>query len=280
MSDLLQLQRRMAEAVMRPLARGDRMRRRVGGQSVARQAAEFIKPNDRLSSFERLEIYNRQYWFRVLDSFAEDFPGLRAVLGPVAFDRVARAYIAQCPSRSYTLAALGSRLVPWLSANPEFAGDRRKLALEMAQLEWAHIEAFEAAERPARAMAEPINEGTSLKLQPYLRFFRFRYAVDDLLPAVRQGEREGGLSPGRRRQLLGALAAGSIYLAVHRVELSVHYKRLDPAAFRLLRRMQRGVPLGPALEAAFERSTTPPVAWPRLIENWFANWTELGWFCA
>ena len=30
-------------------------------------ASEFIKPNDRLSSFERLEIYNRQYWFRLLD---------------------------------------------------------------------------------------------------------------------------------------------------------------------------------------------------------------------
>ena len=44
-------------------------------------AASYIKPNDRLTSFERLEIYNRQYWFRVLGSMVEDFPGLRAVLG-------------------------------------------------------------------------------------------------------------------------------------------------------------------------------------------------------
>jgi hypothetical protein len=40
-------------------------------------AAEFIKPNDRLSSFERLEIYNRQYWFRVLDCLYDDYPGPR-----------------------------------------------------------------------------------------------------------------------------------------------------------------------------------------------------------
>ena len=44
-------------------------------------ASELIKPNDRLTSFERLEIYNRQYWFRILSGFAEDFPGLRAVSG-------------------------------------------------------------------------------------------------------------------------------------------------------------------------------------------------------
>ena len=38
-------------------------------------AAAFIKPNDRLSSFERLEIYNCQYWFRVLDCLYDDYPG-------------------------------------------------------------------------------------------------------------------------------------------------------------------------------------------------------------
>jgi len=281
MSNLVQLQRRMAEAVMRPLARGDRMHRRVGGRSVARQAAEFIKPNDRLSSFERLEIYNRQYWFRVLDSFAEDFPGLRAVLGPAAFDRLARAYISQRPSRSYTLTVLGSRLVGWMAANPAFLGARGDLALEMAKLEWAHIQAFDAAERPALAVAKAaIGPESCLQLQPYLHLFRFRYAIDDLLLAVQQAESEGGLSAPRRQQLLRNLAPGPIYLVVHRADYSVHYKRLDAVAFRLLRNLRRGAPLGEAMEAAFKGSTAPPETWPSLIEGWFANWTELGWFCA
>jgi len=39
------------------------MRQRAqDGHSVAEEAESFIKPNDRLTSFERLEIYNRQYW--------------------------------------------------------------------------------------------------------------------------------------------------------------------------------------------------------------------------
>ena len=70
---LVELQHAMAEAVMQPLTSSYTMRKRApDGASVAHKAASFIKPNQKLSSFERLEIYNRQYWFRILSCFAED----------------------------------------------------------------------------------------------------------------------------------------------------------------------------------------------------------------
>ena len=57
---------------------------------MAEVAAEFIKPNDRLTSFERLEIYNRMYWFRLIDCVRDDCPGLRAAARRTAV-RPARA---------------------------------------------------------------------------------------------------------------------------------------------------------------------------------------------
>jgi hypothetical protein len=91
---LMQLQRTMARAVMQPLTSSERMQRRApDGGPMKRYASRFIKPNDRLTSFERLEIYNRQYWFRVLSALSEDFPGLRAVLGERRFDTMAKAYL-------------------------------------------------------------------------------------------------------------------------------------------------------------------------------------------
>src|SRR6202451_4668214 len=112
---LLSLQRRMARAVMTPLTPSERMRSTApDGRSMRAVASEIIKPNSRLTSFERLEIYNRQNWFRVLAGFAEDFPGLRAVLGERKFDAVAKAYLIDCPSESFTLRNLGSRIEPWL----------------------------------------------------------------------------------------------------------------------------------------------------------------------
>ena len=106
--EFLELQRLMAGAVMRPLADGGGMRRKwQDGRPMGKVVAQFIKPNDRLTSFERLEIYNRQYWYRIKDSFYEDYPGLRAILGERRFERLACAYLEQHPSQSFTLRNLG-----------------------------------------------------------------------------------------------------------------------------------------------------------------------------
>src|SRR5271170_8210465 len=128
--NLLALQRQMAAAVMPPLTPNERMRHVApNGRSLRAVANKIIKPNDRLTSFERLEIYNRQYWFRVLSGFAEDFPGLRAILGERGFDAISKAYLQDCPSRSFTLRNLGSRLEHWLRKHPSLTGSRKDLAI-------------------------------------------------------------------------------------------------------------------------------------------------------
>src|ERR1700722_14776865 len=110
---LLEVQTRMARAIFRPLTDSDRM--------APGADADYIKANDRLSSGERLEIYSRSYWFRILDSLYDDFPGLRALLGERSFHRLSRAYLAECPSGSFTLRNLGSRFAEWLRRNPRYA---------------------------------------------------------------------------------------------------------------------------------------------------------------
>ena len=74
---------------MAPLARHDEISTEWRGEADA-----LVKPNDRLTPLERLEIYSRSYWFRVIDCLYDDFPGLAAALGPRAFDKMARAYLA------------------------------------------------------------------------------------------------------------------------------------------------------------------------------------------
>jgi hypothetical protein len=88
------LQREMAAAILLPLTPNEDMRAEgPDGRRMSDVAASFIAPNSRLTAFERLEIYNRQYWFRVLGALADDFPGLRAVIGSKAFEQV--VFIAQ-----------------------------------------------------------------------------------------------------------------------------------------------------------------------------------------
>ena len=192
---LLEVQRRVANAIFQPLTRSDRM---AGGAD-----AEFIKPNNRLTSLERLEIYGRSYWFRIIDSLYDDFPGLRAVLGERAFRRLSRAYLADCPSRSFTLRNLGSRLEDWLRRNPQYAGNRHTLALEMVRLEWADIEAFDSAADKVLGPEDLLELDADFRasLQPYVRLLALQYPVDDLrIQVSRASEDRGAASNTALRQ--------------------------------------------------------------------------------
>src|ERR1700723_2566684 len=142
--NFLQLQRRMAEDARRPLTADVEMQRMSeDGQSTEEIASSYISPTPRLSSFERLEIYNRQYWFRLISAVSEDFPTLNALLGPKRFDALILAYLAENPSMSWTLRDLGSTLPAFLAAHPELTGRRHRLAVDVARLEWAYVEAFD-----------------------------------------------------------------------------------------------------------------------------------------
>ena len=286
------LQRTMARAVMQPLTSAERMQRTApDGNPMRRYAERFIKPNDRLTSFERLEIYNRQYWFRLLSSMMEDFPGLRAVLGDRRFDAMCKAYLVDCPSRSFTLRNLGGRLESWLRNHPRWAGSKHALAVDIARLEWADIEAFDSAAEP---VLRPENLGGDaganlrLKLQPYVRLLDLKYPVDDLLLEVRKEEDEDTdfasnafqeRHKRKRVQAVAKLKPGAIFLAVHRVDDSVYFRRVEREEFTILSALRAGKTLGQAIEAAFKTSKAPVQDRATALQEWFRNWSTLGWFC-
>jgi hypothetical protein len=279
---LQELQQRMGAAVMRPLTASGNTRNR-------RRDAEFVKPNDRLSALERLEIYNRQYWYRVLDSLAEDFPGLAAIVGERAFERLSRAYLAECPSQSFTLRNLGSRLGEWLRRNLQYAGRAPELALDMARLEWAHIEAFDNGAARVLGPEDLLELGPDFRaaLQPYVRLLHLRYPVDNLRIRVNADSEEHGTAsnavsmnrPRGARHYAVRTKAEEVHVAVHRVDSMVYYRRLAREEFRLLEAMERGASVGEAIDAAFAGSALPAEEISPLLERWFATWAELGWLC-
>jgi hypothetical protein len=288
---LAALQRTMARAVMQPLTATERMQNRApDGKSMRAYASRFIKPNDRVTSFERLEIYNRQYWFRLLSSMIEDFPGLRAVLGDKQFEAMSKAYLVDCPSRSFTLRNLGARLESWLRKHPKWAGAKQALAVDIARLEWADIEAFDGkAELALRPEDLGVEAGAKLKLklQPYLRLLDLRYPVDDLVLEVRKEDEDTDFASNafqerhkrKRVQAVAKLKPAKIFLVVHRVDDSVYFRRIEQEEFVILRVLQDGKALGKAIEAAFRKSRVPAEERPALVQQWFQNWAALGWFC-
>jgi hypothetical protein len=279
---LLELQRRMAADLMRPLTPRENL-------SPKSKAADYITPNDRLTSRERLEIYSRSYWYRILDSLYEDFPGLRAIIGDDAFHKLSRAYLAANPSQSFTMRDLGHALVSWLRPRRQYAGAQHALAVDMVRLEWAHIEAFDGPSATPLGPEDLLELGPELRmtLQPYLSLLDVHYPVDDLrLSVSRHGDLHGTASnavtaPKHRatRRKTARREETAIYIAVHRLSDMVYYRRLEAEAFRILTSLRRGDSIGAAIQQGFKGSSLSADDYQAQLAKWFAIWAELGWLC-
>jgi hypothetical protein len=69
--------------------------------------------------------------------------------------------------------------------------------------------------------------------------------------------------PGRER----------IFVAVHRFDTRLYYKRLERPAFKILCALRDGVSLTRAIAAGGRGVRSDQV------QEWFATWMHLGWFC-
>jgi hypothetical protein len=279
----------MAEDVMRPLTSDFTMQLSTpDGHSTHELVDSYIKPNELLSSFDRLEIYNRQYWFRVIGAVAEDFPALNALIGEKKFDRLVLAYLRENPSTSFTLRNLGSKLPLWLEHHPEFTPNRRELLLDVARLEWAYVEAFDSAEFPPLIASDfsDLSADSRLFLQPHLQLLDLKYPVDELVLAVHRETGPSDIMSNAaserkhvKRTRLPRMQRSAVPLAVHRYENSIYYRRIDHEAYLLLSQLQKGVALGLALDAAFRSSNLSAEDQAAKIQEYFAHAAELGWFC-
>lgn len=287
--NLLELQRRMAEDVRRPLTKDYQMQS-VGddGKPIAEIVSNYISPNDRLTSFERLEIYNRQYWFRLITAVSEDYPTLNAVLGPKRFDALILAYLHEHPSTSWTLRDLGAELPAFLAAHPEFGGRRHRVAVDVANLELAYVDAFDSKQLdPLTAEeAQAIGPDSRLLLQPHLRLLELVYPVDNLVLAVKKETPEVDIvssaatqRDARDRGQIPPMKREAVFLAVHRYDDSVYYRRLEKETFLLLRGLRSGASVSLAASLAFAKSKLTPEALAGLLQESFALASQLGWLC-
>jgi hypothetical protein len=293
--DLADLQRAMWQVISRPLTADNQMQRFwPDGRRTSQLTAQIAKPNDRLTSFERLEIYNRMYWFRVLDSLYDDCPGLRAVLGDAKFVQLAEAYLVKYPSGSFTLRNLPSRLAQFIRSTPRFTRPHTALCHDLARFEWARVVVFDTASRPVFTLDDlrdvrPARQGKlKLALQPYLQLLRLDYPVDDFILAVKQREAEllrgeASNAPSARRKIREKKTVlpkrGRTHVAVHRLNSRIYFKRLEPEAYRILVALREGATLEQALVTGIPRGKRSRVDWDARVQGWFSNWMELGWLC-
>jgi len=235
-------------------------------------AEQHVSGNLRLSPAEQLEIYREQFWLRHTGSLVEDFPGLGGILGQADWQKLAEQYLREVPPDSYTLRDLGSRL-PELIAR-ESSIPHQALCLDMARLELAYIEVFDARDTPPLAperlagIPEESFAAARLVIAPSVRLLLLRYPVADLRRKLRVESDEAVAIPDE----------SPLQLVVYRRELGLWDMPLSLVAFQFL----AGLAAGKSLGAAAEIAANSPEAETELAQNigaWLSEWTTKGLVC-
>lgn len=281
-------QKFMFRAVTRPLTQDDRADPRWDdGRPAEALLGAFVKGDAFRNPLERVQTYNRMYWYRTLDSLWEDFPGVRAITG-TKFLPLAEAYLVKHPSTAFTLRRLGHAFPEWLRENTAKLPAKVALAAaECAELERALCTAFEYEGRdPLEALPPGDPARLRLGLQPHLTLLATTHDIPDFLETLRLADNEhaeagnaaatAGPSekPGRRPGVTKP-RAGKTFAAVFRTrDNAVATVKLEPGEHALLADLVAGKTLGAAVTAASRRRNAPSAD---TLGAWFAAWTRRGW---
>lgn len=105
-----------------------------------------------LDGAARIDIYAHMYCSRIIGSLLEDYPAVAGVLGAEAFDTLAHAYLEAHPSTHASLRQAGAHLPGFLAGLP--TGCVPAFVPDLARLEWAQLEVFDAADVPLLTLAD------------------------------------------------------------------------------------------------------------------------------
>lgn len=265
-----------ADELQRSMAGFLRHRRDLGKNEAARRFAdEHLGGNERLTPVQQLEIYREQFWLRHTASLLEDFPGVSGVLGQEAWDELVWDYLESDVLASYSLRDLGACFARFIEVRPAF--EAQAVVLDMARLEWAHVEVFDADDAPRLdpaklgSVPEDAWEHARLVPDPALRLVAIEYPVLAL-----------------RRQLIAAQEGGSdaaialpardpSTLAIHRRERVIMHDALGRLEFSLLSALSRGTALGAAVADTAAEHAISPDDLAGNLEAWFGNWAARGY---
>jgi hypothetical protein len=110
--------------------------------------------------------------------------------------------------------------------------------------------------------------------------------VDNLVLAVKKETPEADIVSSAARQpdatdraKIPPVKRKAVFLAVHRYDDSVYYRRLEKETFLLLIGLRSGASVAVAASQAFAKSKLPPDAQASLLQESFAHASQLGWLC-
>lgn len=270
--NLLEIQKWFGAVIARPLEKGDLISPLTpSGNTIKEEAEAFIVPSEGLEPFERIQIYNQQYWWRLLTILQDAFPCVLRLFGHHDFNEViAVPYLSRYQPNDWSLNTLGGRLVSWIEAF--YTHEDKSLVLDAARLDYAYQALFFTRDFPRLDAGNEDFAVKPLYMQPSAHLIDFPYDMVDFRKNLMKNEPEYWIEhpfPELKKEPAFIL----IYRAPNK---RFKTKSISETESKLLENFQNGMTIDALCEWVEKQSEAFRKDTEENLQNWFREWTVMG----
>lgn len=249
------------------------------GMLIAEEAARYVVPSSSLPPHLRMQIYNQQYWWRLLKTLHENFPLVTRLFGYHAFNEtIGIPYLLKYPPNHWSLTLLGERLSKWIAE--EYHAPDKPLIQNAAQLDWAFMASFIAPLFPALNVGH-LDQGNLEQLLSYTFYLQshiFLFKWDYDLLAFREIFLQHDVDYWTENNFPSLPKGKTYHFVLYRSTKNyINWKEVSFAEYLLLETFKQGSSMEAACEIIERQESAIYEQAAQHLQKWLQDWVSRGW---
>jgi hypothetical protein len=251
------------------------------GMLIAEEAAKYIVPNEKMRPHQRMQIYNQQYWWRLLNTMHTNFPFLTRLFGYHAFnEEIAIPYLLDFPPNTWMLSFIGKNLPNWIKEN--YKKSDLPLIQNAAMLDWAFTDSYLAPQYPQLDLSS-LKEGEdpshflsyTFYLQPHAHLFKWDYNLFTFREQFMEKD-VNYWTEHRFPKLPKVKGTTYSYVLYRNINNKISFKEITHGEYFLLDLFKKGATIEAACEAVEEQENSLYESVATNLQQWLQSWIQMG----
>ncbi|MDP1881178.1 MAG: DNA-binding domain-containing protein [Parachlamydiaceae bacterium] len=249
------------------------------GILLSEEAEKYIIPSPTLKPYQRMQIYNQQYWWRLHNTLHSNFPLLTRLFGRSSFnEKIATPFLMQYPPNHWSLNHLGERLPSWIQDYYQHAD--QKLVFNAAKLDWAFADSSFAPKYSPLDLKKILEVNPeqlltyTLHLQPHVHLFMWDYDLLMFRKKMLEKDVDAWIKNAFPKLKNGK---NQFFVLYRNIRNNFSWRSIMKGEYLLLQQFQQGKSIEEACEYLESNDQASCEEIENNMERMFQEWTQLEW---
>lgn len=243
------------------------------GNRIQQEAEKFILPGPSLKPYQRIEIYNQQYWWRLIKIMQEAFPTTLRLFGYQDFNEIITVpFLTAYPPCHWSLHTLGVSLPKWVSES--YQGEDKQLVHDACLLDATFHMLFFKEQYPPLIGTDDNLSVKPLYMQPFTTLLQFSYDLIEFRKQFLKEDPDFWLANPFPE--LKKIKTHIIFFRSPKGGIKTKY--LGEVEWTILKEIEKGCSIDTLCEWIEQQPLPFQTEAEEHLQEWFGEWTLMGIF--